>query len=107
MRPLVPLALALLLTACGDGESLLPPDARLPDGGRYRGDVVDGLLQGQGRVDYPNGSWYAGQFDKGQWHGQGEWHGSNGEVYKGQFQQGLFDGQGTLTTAANTYVGGF
>ena len=29
MRPLAPLALALLLTACGDGESLLPPDARL------------------------------------------------------------------------------
>ncbi|MCF5245681.1 peptidase C13, partial [Pseudomonas syringae] len=86
MRPLAPLALALLLTASGDGESLLPPDARLPDGGRYRGDVVNGLLQGQGRVDYPNGSWYAGQFDNGQWHGQGEWHGSNGEVYKGEFK---------------------
>ena len=107
MRPLVPLAFALLLTACGDGESLLPPDARLPDGGRYRGDVVNGLLQGQGRVDYPNGSWYAGQFDKGQWHGKGEWHGSNGEVYKGEFQQGLFDGQGSLTTAGSSYVGGF
>ncbi|MDT3231389.1 C13 family peptidase [Pseudomonas sp. rhizo25] len=107
MRPFVPLAFALLLTACGDGESLLPPDARLPDGGRYRGDVVNGLLQGQGRVDYPNGSWYAGQFDKGQWHGKGEWHGSNGEVYKGEFQQGLFDGQGSLTTAGSSYVGGF
>ncbi len=107
MRPLAPLALVLLLTACGDGESLLPPDARLPDGGRYRGDVVNGLLQGQGRVDYPNGSWYAGTFDKGLWHGQGEWHGSNGEVYKGQFKQGLFDGQGSLTTAGSQYVGGF
>lgn len=107
MRSLAPLALILLLTACGDGESLLPPDARLPDGGRYRGDVVNGLLQGQGRVDYPNGSWYAGQFDKGQWHGQGEWHGSNGEVYRGQFQQGLFDGQGTLTTNGSSYTGGF
>jgi hypothetical protein len=107
MRSLAPLALILLLSACGDGESLLPPDARLPDGGRYRGDVVEGLLQGQGRVDYPNGSWYAGQFDKGQWHGQGEWHGSNGEVYRGQFQQGLFDGQGTLTTSGSHYTGGF
>jgi hypothetical protein len=96
-----------MLTACGDGESLLPPDARLPDGGRYRGELVNGLLQGQGRVDYPNGSWYAGQFDKGQWHGQGEWHGSNGEVYRGQFQQGLFDGQGSLTTNASSYTGGF
>jgi hypothetical protein len=107
MRPLVLLALTLLLTACGNGESLLSPDARLPDGGRYRGNLVDGLLQGQGRIDYPNGSWYAGAFDKGQWHGQGEWHGSNGEVYRGQFNQGLFDGQGVLTTAGSSYTGGF
>ncbi|MHC8388652.1 C13 family peptidase [Pseudomonas sp. MDT2-39-1] len=107
MRSLALLALTLLLTACGDGESLLPPDARLPDGGRYRGDLVNGLLQGQGRIDYPNGSWYAGEFDKGQWHGQGEWHGSNGEVYRGLFNQGLFDGQGTLTTPGSSYTGGF
>jgi len=107
MRSLALIALTLMLTACGDGESLLPPDARLPDGGRYRGDLVNGLLQGQGRVDYPNGSWYAGSFDKGQWHGQGEWHGSNGEVYRGNFNLGLFDGQGTLTTSGSSYTGGF
>ena len=107
MRPLAPLALTLLLTACGDGESLLPPDARLPDGGRYRGEVVNGLLQGQGRIDYPNGSWYAGQFKNGQWQGQGEWHGSNGEVYVGHFEQGLFNGQGSLSTHNSSYVGGF
>ncbi|MBT2338297.1 MULTISPECIES: C13 family peptidase [Pseudomonas] len=107
MRLLAPLTLTLLLTACGDGESLLPPDARLPDGGRYRGDLVDGFLQGQGRIDYPNGSWYAGQFHKGLWQGTGEWHGSNGEVYRGQFQQGLFHGQGSLTTPTSSYTGGF
>ena len=107
MRPLALLALTLLLTACGDGESLLPPDARLPDGGRYRGELVNGLLQGQGRIDYPNGSWYAGDFDKGQWHGQGEWHGSNGEVYRGGFNLGLFDGKGTLITSGSSFIGGF
>ena len=107
MRSLALLALTLMLTACGDGESPLPPDARLPDGGRYRGDLVNGLLQGQGRIDYPNGSWYAGEFDQGQWHGQGEWHGSNGEIYRGQFSQGLFDGQGSLTTSVSSYTGGF
>ncbi|MGZ7457675.1 C13 family peptidase [Pseudomonas sp. Ma2-10] len=107
MRPLALLALTLLLTACGDGESLLPPDARLPDGGRYRGELVNGLLQGQGRIDYPNGSWYAGDFDQGQWHGQGEWHGSNGEVYRGGFNLGLFDGKGTLTTRGSSFTGGF
>jgi hypothetical protein len=108
MRALAPLALILLLTACGDGESLSPPDARLPDGGRYRGDVVNGLLQGHGRIDYPNGSWYAGDFKDGRWSGQGEWHASNGDIYKGGFQNGLFDGQGTLTTAdGGSYVGGY
>jgi hypothetical protein len=107
MRPLVPLALSLLISACGDGEPLSPPDARLPDGGRYRGDVVNGLLQGQGRVDYPNGSGYAGQFKDGQWQGEGQWHGRNGEVYTGGFDHGLFHGQGTLIARGTTYTGGF
>lgn len=107
MRSLVPLALCLFLAACGEGKPLLPADARLPDGGQYRGDVVDGVLQGQGRVDYPNGSWYAGTFKDGQWNGTGEWHGPNGEIYRGEFSQGLFDGQGTLTTGATTYTGAF
>ncbi|KFE57302.1 C13 family peptidase [Pseudomonas syringae] len=107
MRALVPLALTLLLAACGDGEPLSPPDARLPDGGRYRGDVVNGLLQGQGRIDYPNGSWYAGEFHDGLWHGLGEWHASNGDTYKGGFANGLFEGQGILTTHGGVYVGGF
>jgi hypothetical protein len=107
MRPLLPITLILLLAACGDGESLLPPDARLPDGGRYRGQVVDGLLQGEGRIDYPNGSWYAGGFKDGQWHGQGEWHGQNGEVYRGQFAEGLFQGLGDLITPGSHYAGTF
>ena len=107
MRLLAPLALSLLIAACGDGEPLSPPDARLPDGGRYRGDVVNGLLQGQGRVDYPNGSGYAGQFKDGQWQGQGQWHGRNGEVYTGGFDHGLFHGQGTLIARGTTYTGGF
>lgn len=105
---LAPLSLALLLSGCGQGEPLTPPNAVLPDGGRYRGEIVDGLLQGQGRVDYRNGSWYAGQFKDGQADGLGEWQGSNGEHYVGEFSQGQFHGQGQLSDAdGNRYQGQF
>ncbi|MET1078713.1 MAG: C13 family peptidase [Pseudomonas sp.] len=109
MRQLfAPLGLALLLTACGNGESLLPPNAVLPDGGRYRGEVVNGLLQGQGRIDYSNGSWYAGQFKDGQAEGSGEWQGTHGEHYQGQFHLGQFHGIGILERAdGSRYEGAF
>lgn len=102
------LSLALLLVACGDGESLLPPDAILPDGGRYRGEVQGGLLQGPGRLDYRDGSWYSGEFMDGRLHGAGEWHGAHGERYVGEFQYGAFHGQGKLHQAdGSRYAGGF
>ena len=105
---LAPLSLALLLTACGDGEPLLPADAVLPDGGRYRGEIVDGLLQGQGRLDYRDGSYYAGQFKEGRFNGPGEWRSKHGELYSGEFQDGDFHGQGSLSDAeGNEFVGTF
>ncbi|WP_371920629.1 C13 family peptidase [Pseudomonas sp. HMWF032] len=105
---LAPLSLALLLVACGDGEPLLPANAVLPDGGRYRGEVVNGLLQGQGRLDYSDGSYYAGLFKDGQFNGPGEWHSKHGETYTGEFQNGDFHGQGSLSYSdGSRYEGGF
>ncbi len=107
-RLFAPLTLALLLTACGDGEPLLPANAVLPDGGRYRGEVIDGLLQGQGRLDYVSGAWYAGNFKDGLQEGNGEWHSADGSHYQGGFHQGLFAGHGTLTyTDGSRYEGHF
>jgi hypothetical protein len=105
---LAPLGLALLLAACRDAPSLLPADAILPDGSQYRGEVVDGLLQGQGRLDYPDGSRFEGSFKDGRMHGAGSWHGANGEQYVGEFRNGNFHGQGKLLYRdGSSYQGGF
>lgn len=108
MRSFAPFVVALMLAACGDGEPLTPPDARLPDGSRYRGELVDGLLQGQGRIDHPDGSWYQGEFQAGLRHGQGEWRSAGGDSYRGGFKNGLFNGPGVLEQAdGGRYEGSF
>lgn len=108
MLRLAPLALTLALTACGPSTQLLPPDAILPDGSRFHGEVVDGLLQGEGRLDYPDGSRYVGHFVDGQRQGVGEWQGANGEHYVGEFSAGRYEGQGTQEkTDGSHYNGGF
>lgn len=105
---LVPLCLSLLLVACDEVRQLTPPDAILPDGARYHGEIVDGLLQGPGRLEYANGSWFSGQFKDGLYEGPGEWQGPAGEHYQGEFRQGMFHGQGTLTYAdGSRYSGDF
>nr|WP_322940090.1 C13 family peptidase [Pseudomonas sp. s4] len=105
---LLPVCLSLLLAGCDDARPLLPANATLPDGGQYRGEIVDGLLQGPGRLDYRNGSWFVGQFKDGMLEGSGEWQGPGGEHYLGEFHQGMFHGQGTLTYSdGSRYTGTF
>ncbi|MGQ7956412.1 C13 family peptidase [Pseudomonas sp. SP16.1] len=112
MKPLaprlLPLCLSLLLAGCDDARQLLPADAVLPDGAQYRGEIIDGLLQGPGRLDYRNGSRFVGQFKDGLLDGPGEWQGPSGEHYQGEFRDGLFHGSGTLTYGdGSSYRGGF
>lgn len=102
------LALLLLLGACRQDDG--PPasgSVTLPDGGRYQGALVEGRLQGEGRLEYPNGAWYQGHFANGQFDGQGEWHGADGNHYRGEFRAGLYEGEGRLERGDQQYQGQF
>ena len=106
MRHLLLATVTLLLAACGEGEPILPADGVLPDGGRYRGTLVDGLIQGDGRIDYPDGSFYQGPFRNGRRHGEGLWQAANGDRYEGEWLNDMAHGQGTKTTAdGRSYTG--
>ena len=46
-------------------NKVIYPIATLPDGGSYDGDMVDGVIEGKGRMSWPDGSFYQGEFKNG------------------------------------------
>ena len=72
------------------------PIATLPDGARYEGAIVNGVIEGQGRMLWPNGDRYTGTFKNGQFQGHGRMEFAGGVVYEGEFSKGDITGNGTL-----------
>ncbi len=84
------------------------PTVVLPDAGRYYGPLIDGLLEGEGRLEWPTGARYEGEFQGGLMHGQGRYRYADGAVYEGMFEHGMVSGYGRLTTAdGRVYEGRF
>lgn len=106
LRRAFPLVAILLLTAC-DAPQLLPPDARLPDGSTYSGDMQDGYFHGEGVQEFASGMVYTGQFQEGYWHGHGELESPAGWHYEGEFQKGTMSGQGVIEDDGSRYEGEF
>lgn len=106
LRQALPLVAILLLTAC-DAPSLLPPDARLPDGSTYTGDIENGFFHGEGVQEFVSGMVYTGQFQEGYWHGQGELESPAGWHYEGEFENGTMSGQGVFEDGGSRYEGEF
>lgn len=85
-----------------------PPDAVTPDGGRYHGPLVDGLIHGHGRMEWNNGMRYEGEFQKGLFAGQGKLQWRSGDVYEGHFENGMMSGQGRFENKqGDVYEGRF
>ncbi|MFL1454266.1 C13 family peptidase [Marinobacter sp. GN3S48] len=106
LRMTLPLIAVLVLAAC-DAPELLSPDARLPDGSTYSGDIRDGLFHGEGVQEFASGTVYSGQFREGYWHGQGTLESPAGWRYEGEFKKGLMSGQGVLEDDDSRYEGAF
>ena len=77
-------------------EVVSSPIGQLPDGGEYRGALVNGRLQGAGDIQWPDGRRYQGEFEQGLYHGRGIYTYSDGSRYEGQFVRGNPEGQGAL-----------
>ena len=74
----------------------------------YKGEVENGVPNGQGTITFPNGEKYVGEFKDWNYHGKGELTLSDGIKYVGQFKNGKPHGQGTLTWSdGEKYVGEF
>jgi len=74
----------------GYGKIVLNP-------GKYPGDFINGIPNGNGRLELNEGNIYVGAFKKGTANGIGILYYSNGDKYEGQFKNGKEDGIGTLT----------
>ena len=84
------------------------PVATLPDGAVYAGDMVNGVIEGQGRMIWKNGDRYEGSFKNGLFHGQGLMVGVDGSSYEGQFAEGAITGIGTMVYSDDEqYTGEF
>ena len=91
-------------TGCKPGLSELD----LPNGGHYCGQMQNGKLDGQGRIDWnERKTYYEGQFAHGYMEGNGHLVSPRSE-YIGQFHHGYMDGQGRLTRGKDmVYEGSF
>lgn len=85
----------------------LLPVAQLPDGGVYRGQLVDGQFQGQGVMEWPNGDSYRGGFSQGRFSGRGTMESEAGYRYQGDYSAGMPEGQGKIRFIdKSSYQGG-
>ena len=84
----------------------------LPDGGKYVGEFKEGIINGQGTFTFSDGRKYSGEFKEGKKHGQGIYTYPNGDKYTGGYKDGLKNGLGALTygkgkSDGDKYVGEF
>jgi len=81
---------------------------KIRDGAIWEGTFKGGLLDGEGRFKSAEGNTYVGDFISGKCHGTGTYTWANGDSYTGSFVKGVREGKGTFKWAHGTvYTGDF
>jgi hypothetical protein len=82
-----------------DGASLKPVNliSSYADGGRYNGELKEGLRCGHGVHTLPDGGFYEGQWENDQKNGQGSFKNANGNLYVGEWKDDKKHGHGVTT----------
>ncbi len=80
---------------------------RFKDGSVYEGEIVKGIIVGQGRMTYANGDVYIGGWEDGKQSGRGVMSYANGNKYSGMWRLGVVWGQGVMTYANGDQYSGF
>jgi hypothetical protein len=100
-------ALILSLLVAALPATAATPDATTADGGRYYGPLLNGRMQGPGRMEWDNGTVYEGEFANGLFEGQGRLA-QSAWTYRGEFRLGMQWGHGELVRAdGSVYRGEF
>lgn len=81
------------MLACGVPQAA---EVATPDGGRYRGPLVNGRLHGIGTLEWDSGAQYEGHFEDGAMSGQGRLTRADGSVLSGMFRYGTLNGEGRI-----------
>ena len=66
-------------------------------GGKYAGQLKDGVPHGHGRIVLEDGARYAGEWKEGEPHGQGTVYHASGGIYRGELHDGRQHGYGIYT----------
>ena len=75
------------------------------DGTKYVGEFINGVENGQGRINFSDGAYYAGEWKDGQYHGKGRYH-RREYTYEGEWKNGKYHGQGKKSWFnADDYIG--
>lgn len=90
-------SVAVWVTRFNGDTLIMPPDATLPDGSKYFGELHNGKFHGQGKLVWMNGAHYEGSFVDGVFSGQGVIVYVDGTRYEGDFRNGSLHGEGILT----------